>query len=98
MKYNSGSAFRRALEDRLRMRSLQTGSPLVRLRKLVAFDRFLARLNQNQPGQWVLKGGFALQLRLGEKARTTKDIDVLALYGGQDIYSSIETGWISRFG
>jgi predicted nucleotidyltransferase component of viral defense system len=28
------------------------------------------------PGVWVLKGGFALELRLGAQARTTKDIDV----------------------
>jgi hypothetical protein len=89
MKYDSGSAFRRALEDRLRMRSLQTGAPLVRLRKLVAFDRFLARLFNNQPGQWVLKGGFALQIRLGEKARTTKDIDVLALDSSRDLTNTL---------
>ncbi|MEA3328001.1 MAG: nucleotidyl transferase AbiEii/AbiGii toxin family protein [Chloroflexota bacterium] len=52
--------------------------PLSRLRKLVVFDRFLARLFQDQPDHWVFKGGFALQLRLGERARTTKDIDLLA--------------------
>ena len=28
------------------------------------------------PDAWVLKGGFALELRLGARARTTKDIDV----------------------
>ena len=44
MTYNTGAIFRRALEDRLRMQSLQTGAPLVRLRKLVVFDRFLIRL------------------------------------------------------
>jgi hypothetical protein len=46
---------------------------------MVAFDRFLARLVQLQPDRWVLKGGFAIQLRLVDKARTTKDIDLLAL-------------------
>ena len=68
MKYDSGGAFRRALEIRLRDRSIHCGVALDRLRKMVAFDRFLARLVQGQPGQWVLKGGLALQLRLGEKA------------------------------
>jgi hypothetical protein len=77
MAYGSSAAFRRALEDRLRARSLQAGAPLVRLRKMVVFDRFLARLVQDQPEDWVLKGGFALQLRLGNHARTTKDMDVL---------------------
>lgn len=77
MKYKDGSAFRQALEHRLRDQSISTGEPLTRLRKLVAFDRFLARLEAYDPDTWVLKGGYALQLRLGEKARTTKDIDLL---------------------
>ncbi len=50
MKYRSGASFRRALEDRLRAQSLETGSPLSRLRKMVVFDRFLVRLVQDQPG------------------------------------------------
>ena len=49
MTYDSGASFRRALEDRLRVQSLQTGVPLVRLRKMVVFDRFLVRLMQDQP-------------------------------------------------
>jgi hypothetical protein len=41
--YQSGVAFRRALEDRLATQSAKTQTPLVRLRNLVAFDRFLPR-------------------------------------------------------
>lgn len=89
MTYGSGAAFRRALEDRLRAQSLQTGAPLVRLRKLVVFDRFLARLTHDQPNAWVVKGGFALQLRLGDRARTTKDIDVLLVAPTDDLHQSI---------
>jgi len=77
MKYKNGSAFRRALEDRLRAQSQSDGLPLFRLRKLVAFDRLLARLNATSPDAWVLKGGFALQLHFGVRSRTTKDIDLL---------------------
>jgi hypothetical protein len=79
MRYKSGAAFRRALEDRLLTQSEQTRLPLVRLRKMVAFDRFLARLVRAYPDQWLLKGGLALQLRLGLRARTTLDVDVLLL-------------------
>ena len=86
MKYKSGVAFRRALEDRLRTMSLETGVPLVRLRKMVAFDRFLSRLFLQGQDQWVVKGGFALQLRLGTRARTTKDIDLLVIGEVQEIY------------
>ena len=77
MTYANSASFRRALEDRLRAQSLETGVPLVRLRKMVAFDRLLSRLIHDQPDAWVLKGGLALQLRLGNQARTTKDMDLL---------------------
>ena len=89
MTYGSGAAFRRALEDRLRVQSLQSGVPLVRLRKMVVFDRFLARLTEDRPDAWVVKGGFALQLRLGDRARTTKDIDVLLVTPAADLHQVI---------
>lgn len=89
MAYANGASFRRALEDRLRSQSLQTGASLVRLRKMVTFDRFLARLVHDQPGAWVLKGGLALQLRLGDRARTTKDIDVLLVTPYEDIHQAL---------
>ncbi len=76
MKYASGSAFRQALEERLRRHSLEKGVPLARLRKMAAFERLLARL-VTQPGTWTLKGGLALQIRIGERARTTQDMDLL---------------------
>ncbi len=78
MNYKTAAAFRQALETRLLDRSRNTSVPLVRLRKMVAFDRLLARLVKQKAGSWIVKGGFALQLRLGNLARTTKDIDVAA--------------------
>lgn len=92
MKYQTGGAFRRALEQRLRNQSFQTGVPLVRLRKMIAFDRFLARLLKLQPKNWVVKGGLALQLRLGDRAHTTMDIDVLSLYSHQITSALREAG------
>lgn len=65
MTYESNVAFRRALEDRLRNQSLSSGVSLVRPRKRVAFECPLARLETDQPERWVLKGGLALELRLG---------------------------------
>lgn len=91
MKYKNSSAFRRAVEDRLRTRSLRSGVPLVRLRKMVTFDRFLARLLFHQPDKWVVKGGLALQLRLGERARTTKDIDMLILAQRREIFPALRS-------
>jgi len=75
VKYRTSVAFRTALEDRLKA-ARQDGVGLARLRKRVVFERLLARLHAVAPDAWVLKGGFALELRLGAQARTTKDIDV----------------------
>jgi hypothetical protein len=91
MKYLSGGAFRRALEDRLRTISLQEGIPLIRFRKMVAFDRFIARLILAQPDHWVIKGGLALQLRLGDHARTTKDIDMTLIAHNLVVYPALRT-------
>ena len=85
MQYSDGSAFRRALEDRLRNIHMKNEIPLTRLRKIIAFDRFIARLLKYDPKHWVLKGGLALELRLGNRARTTKDMDLLALYKVNEI-------------
>lgn len=75
MRYRTSAAFRAALEDRLKT-AQRDGVGLARLRKRVVFERLLARLQVVAPGVWVLKGGFALELRLGARARATKDIDV----------------------
>lgn len=76
MKYATPSAFRAALEQRLLNISQQTNLPLVRLRKMVVFDRLLARLLVAAPRRWVLKGALALEFRLGMRSRTTKDMDL----------------------
>src|SRR5690554_4120604 len=61
---------------RLRNRASSGGVPIARLQKLVAFERFLARLFHGGYERWVLKGGYALELRLGGQARTTLDLDL----------------------
>jgi predicted nucleotidyltransferase component of viral defense system len=49
----------------------------VRLRKTVVFERLLARLGGAAPGRWALKGGLALDFRLKDRSRTTKDMDLV---------------------
>jgi hypothetical protein len=71
--YATPAAFRRALEDRLQAIAKKEGVDLQRLLRQVAFDRMLARLFQlGDPRQlpWVLKGGYAMELRM-KAARTT---------------------------
>lgn len=76
MSYASPAAFRSALEARLNATARAGGRPVGRARKVVAFTRLLARLRHAAPDGWVLKGGFALELRLAGRARTTRDIDL----------------------
>ncbi len=81
--YKTAGAFRAALESRLQHRAREQGTDLQRLRRQVAFDRFLARMFSQGPKAaypWVLKGGYAMELRM-HFARTTKDID-LTLHDG----------------
>lgn len=78
MRYVTAAAFRAALEERLKQQTRgQDPDSLVRLRKQIVFDRLLARLLQIAPDRWLVKGGFALDLRLGTRARTTKDLDLV---------------------
>jgi predicted nucleotidyltransferase component of viral defense system len=76
VRYATAEAFRTALEQRLKNEAEASGLALMRVRKRVAFERFLARLAASESSGWLLKGAFALELRLGLRTRTTKDIDL----------------------
>lgn len=76
MKYESDHDYRQALEERLKNRNKETGVPLVRLRKRLVFERCMVRLQKKPNSPWVLKGGFAMELRLGQRARMTQDLDL----------------------
>ncbi len=93
MKYQSDDDFRRAVEDRLKQRERAQGEPLVRLRKRLVFERCLVRLQKKENSPWILKGGVALELRLGQRARMTKDLDLgadIGVYGHQELsYSDL---------
>jgi hypothetical protein len=81
--YKTAGAFRTALETRLQARAQVERTDLQRLRRQVAFDRFLARLFPKGPKgtyPWILTGGYAMELRI-RSVRTTKDID-LTLHDG----------------
>jgi Nucleotidyl transferase AbiEii toxin, Type IV TA system len=75
MKYTTPSAFRQALNDRLSTQAREQGIDRSRLQKRLAFERYLARLFTLQRERFVLKGGYALELRLGDRARATQDLD-----------------------
>lgn len=74
-KYKTPDAFLTALSSQLRKINEETKIEISRLRKQIAFDRFLARLFFNDDGKWVLKGGYSLELHFN-LSRATKDIDL----------------------
>lgn len=73
--YQTPQAFRVALETRLAALSQEQGIDLQRLRRRVAFERLLARLFVHEHPPWLLKGGYSLELRLPDRARSTVDLD-----------------------
>ena len=75
-QYLTATAFRKALEDRLKNIAEAEAVPLDRLRRRVSFDRLLARLfDRSKQPLWLLKGGYALEFRYQNMARSTTDID-----------------------
>ena len=60
---------------RLLVQSQEQNVDLQRLRRKVAFDRFLARLFSDKETTWLLKGGYLLEIQFAH-ARSTKDIDL----------------------
>ena len=104
--YKTASAFRKAIEERLRQRSKMESVDVNRLRRQLAFDRLLARFFNDEDAPWALKGGYALELQF-KAARSTVDIDLtlfraIAAPEGVDAsqairellqqYASIDTG------
>ncbi len=73
--YQTAGAFRQALESRINTQA-KTQGELQRLRRLVAFDRLLARLFLDESSPWIVKGGYGLEVRYRMRARTTKDVDL----------------------
>lgn len=76
MRYRTAAAFRDALEHRLNAQAIARRIAVNVLRKQVAIDRFLARLTVAAPARWIVKGAYAIDLRLGARGRATRDVDL----------------------
>jgi hypothetical protein len=74
-RFQTAASLRMALEERLNRLAREKGMDVQRLRRQVAFDRFLGRIAAAHGLSFVLKGGYALELRI-DHARATKDIDL----------------------
>jgi hypothetical protein len=75
-QFASPAAFRTSLETRLRKIASERGVPFGTLQLRLVIERLLARLFRDPDPPWLLKGGFAMDLRFRPRARTTKDVDL----------------------
>ena len=89
--YRTPLALRDAIEASLSAEATSRGVDPNRLRRHVAFERLLLRLAADAPDaagaaapRWVVKGGLALELRLGLRARATLDLDLALLEPADD--------------
>jgi hypothetical protein len=88
--FATAAAFRASLEQRLRTIASETGAPLAALRLKVVIERLLARLFARNSPPWLLKGGYAMELRYRPRARTTKDIDLSVRTGKGTLNERLE--------
>ncbi len=78
MTPSSAAAMRAALEARLVNQAQSQGVDAGRLRRRLVFQRVLRRLAADD--RWILKGGFLLEARLSDRARTTRDLDLASVH------------------
>lgn len=86
--YATPEAFKKALDDRIKK---------PRDRQLLVFQRYLARLVGTFGEQVVLKGGFALELRL-QGARSTRDIDLRAMGSSEGLLGRLQEAGMQDLG
>ena len=74
--FGNALAFKASLEDRLKRVAAERGVTVNALRLKLVIERLLARLFAIPEPAWLLKGGYAMELRYRPRARTTRDIDL----------------------
>ena len=68
-KFGSATAFKTSLEAHLRKRAETLEIPFDTLRMKFVMERLLARLFREATPPWLLKGGFAMDLRFRPRRR-----------------------------
>ncbi len=92
-RFGSAAAFRQSLEARVRAEAARRRTPINDLRQKLVMERLLARIFTGDHSPWLLKGGFAMELRYRPNARTTRDLDLSAVSPDADQSYTLETLW-----
>lgn len=97
-EYATPAGFRAAAEAHLRQRARRLGVPAYILRRQAGLERLAVRLLAVAPGRWALKGGFALETRLGGRARVSVDLDADHLNGAEAARADLQHAAIAEVG
>jgi predicted nucleotidyltransferase component of viral defense system len=97
-EYATPAAFRAAVEVKLRERARRLGVPAYILRRQAALEQLTARLMKVAPGRWAFKGGFALETRLGERARVSVDLDADHVHGAEAARADLQRATLEDTG
>jgi len=97
-EYATPVAFRAAVEARLRERARRLSAPAYIVRRQAALERLLARLTRVAPDRWALKGGLALETRLGERARVSIDLDADHVHGAEAARADLQRAAVEDIG
>lgn len=97
-EYATPAAFRAAVEAKLRQRARATSVPAYVLRRQLGLERLTVRLTRVAPSRWALKGGFALETRLGDRARASVDLDADHLRGAEAARDDLQRAVIEDVG
>jgi hypothetical protein len=79
--------FKASLEANLKKIALERKTPYSTLQLKFVIERLLARLFRDPKPRWLLKGGFAMDLRFRPNARTTKDVDLSVSHASAELAS-----------
>jgi hypothetical protein len=96
--YATPAAFRAAVEATLRERARRLFVLTYVVRRQAALERLAARLLKVAPERWALKGGFALETRLGERARTSLDLGAEHRHGADAARPDLQRAAIEDVG
>jgi hypothetical protein len=95
--YGSETAFRAALNMRIRQIAQSSGTDGAEIARRFALQQFVSRLFGRDPDSWLVTGGTALQFRTRE-ARATADLDLAATRGVSDLTTALTNASRRRAG
>ena len=86
--YSSPERFKTALEARVRTTAAATAKDMNRVRQLIIYSRFLARVFAGLGNNAIAKGGVVMELRV-QRARATRDVDLWIAGRQADVLSQL---------